>query len=134
MKFRKRRQEIKKGELDVAPFLNVFFILLVFFMFSSSFIFQPGIRVNLPKAVTGEVISQENIVMTITRDDAVYLNDRYVSAEEMSSRLKLLSKEKASLLIKADRSSSLGKIIEILDMCRVEGISQVSLATSQEIK
>ena len=134
MKFKERRHEIKKGELDVAPFLNVFFILLVFFMFSSSFIFQPGMRVNLPKAVTGEVVSQENVVMTITKDDTVYLNDRQVNPEELSSHLRLLAKEKTSLLIKADRNSSLGKIVEILDICRVEGVSQISLATTQEVK
>ncbi len=134
MRFRQRRHEIKKGEIDIAPFLNVFFLLLIFFMFSSSFIFQPGMRVNLPKAVTGAVVSQENIVITVTKDNAVYLSERPINQEELISNLRIAAKDKTPLLIKADRESSLGKIVELLDLCRLEGVSQVSLATGQEIR
>jgi biopolymer transport protein ExbD len=132
MRFRQRRHQIRAGGLDIAPFMNVFFVLLIFFMFSSSFIFQPGMRVNLPKAVTGEVVSQENVVITITKDDVVYLNERPINQDELTSNLGIMARDKTPLLIKADRSSSLGKIVEILDMCRLEGVSQVSLATVQE--
>lgn len=134
MKFKARRHQIIGAGLDIAPFVNVFFVLLIFFMFSSSFIFQPGIKVALPKAVTAEVVSQENAVIAITKEDAVYMNDRQITQEELSSSLSLLAKDKTPLLIKADRNSSLGKIVEILDMCRIEGVSQVSLATSKEVK
>ena len=134
MKFRGRRHEIKKGGLDVAPFLNVFFLLLIFFMFSSSFIFQPGMKVNLPKAVTGEVVSQENVVITITKGDVMYLNDRPITTEELASQLSVMAKEGTALLLKADRGSSLGKIVELLDLCRLKGVSQVSLATAQEVR
>jgi len=134
MRFKQRRHQIMRGEIDIAPFLNVFFLLLVFFMFSSSFIFQPGMKVNLPKAVTGTIVSQENVVITITKDDVIYLNDRPINQEELVSNLRIIASEKTSLLIKADRNSSLGKIVEILDRCRLENVSQVSLATAQEVK
>ena len=134
MTFKERRHKIIGGGLDIAPFVNVFFVLLIFFMFSSSFIFQPGIKVSLPRAVTAEVVSQENAVIAITKDDVVYMNDRIITQEELSSGLSLLAKAKTPLLIKADRNSSLGKIVEVLDMCRIEGVSQVSLATSKEVK
>ena len=134
MTFKERRHKIIGGGLDIAPFVNVFFVLLIFFMFSSSFIFQPGIKVALPRAVTAEVVSQENAVIAITKDDVVYMNDRIMTQEELSSGLSLLAKAKTPLLIKADRNSSLGKIVEVLDMCRIEGVSQVSLATSKEVK
>ena len=62
------------------------------------------------------------------------MNDRIITQEELSSGLSLLAKAKTPLLIKADRNSSLGKIVEVLDMCRIEGVSQVSLATSKEVK
>jgi len=84
--------------------------------------------------VTGEIVSQENVVITVTNESVVYLNDRPVNGEELSSTLRLLAKEKTPLLIKADRSASLGKVVEILDMCRLEGVSQVSLATAQAAK
>ena len=128
MKF-KRRLHIEKGMVDLTPLINVFFLLLIFFMFTSSFIFQPGIKVNLPKALTSEVIQQENVVIVITDDDRIYLNDREISREELASNLRIIAREKASLLIKADSRASLGRIGEIWDMCRQQGVSQINIAT-----
>ena len=71
MKF-KRRLKIEKGMIDLTPMVNVFFLLFIFFLFTSSFIFQPGIRVSLPKAVTSEVVEQDNVALTITKDDKLF--------------------------------------------------------------
>lgn len=127
----KRHLKIEEGHLDMTPLVNVFFLLLIFFLFTSSFIFQPGIRVNLPKAVTSEVIQQENTVITITKADKIYLDDREITKDELGSKLSLVAKEKTGLLIKADSRASHGMIVEIWDMCRGRGVSQVSIATSQ---
>lgn len=125
----KRHVRIEKGLIDLTPLVNIFFLLFIFFVFTSSFIFQPGIKVNLPKAVTSEVIQQENVVMIITRDDKIYLNEREISRDELISNLRLIAKEKASLLIKADSRASLGRIVEVWDMCRSEGVFQINIAT-----
>lgn len=130
MKF-KRRLKIEKGMLDLTPMINVFFLLFLFFLFTSSFIFQPGIKVSLPKAVTSEVIQQDDIIMTITRDDKIYLEDREINSDELVSRLRILAKEKMGLLIRADSRASLGRIVEIWDTCRREGVLQINIATSQ---
>jgi len=130
MKF-KRRLKIEKGTADLTPLINVFFLLLIFFMFTSSFIFQPGIRVSLPKAVTSEVIQEEGAVLIITKGDKVYLSDREISPDELASKLRLIAKEKGSLLIKADSEASLGRVVEIWDMCRREGVLQINIATGK---
>ena len=127
----KRRSKIEKGLVDLTPLINVFFLLFIFFLFTSSFIFQPGIKVNLPKAVTSEVIQQENTVIVITREDKLYLEDREISQDELVSRLAIIAKAKGGLIIKADSRASLGRIVEIWDMCRREGVSQVNIATNQ---
>ena len=130
MKF-KRRLKIETGLVNVTPLINVFFLLFIFFVFTSSFIFQPGISVNLPKAVTSEVMQQENTVIVITRDDKIYLEDRQISYEELASRLSVIAKAKTGLLIKADSRASLGLIVKVWDMCRQQGVSQVNIATNQ---
>ena len=127
----KRHLQIEKGLMDLTPMVNVFFLLLVFFIFSSSFIFQPGIRVSLPKAVTSEVIQEENVVIIITRDDKIFLNDREISQDELVSNLRIIAKESKPLLIKADSKASLGRVVEIWDLCRAENVSQVNIATGQ---
>lgn len=130
MKF-KRRQKMEKGMVDMTPLINIFFLLFIFFLFTSSFIFQPGIKVSLPKALTSEVIQQEGVVVTVTRDDKIYLNDRQITEKELVSNLRLLAREKTPLLIKADSKASLGRIVEVWDTCRSEGVLQVNIATSK---
>jgi len=130
MKF-KRRLKIEKGMVDLTPLVNVFFLLFIFFLFTSSFIFQPGIKVSLPKALTSEVIQQEGVVITVTADDKIYLNEREISRKELVTNLKLLAKEKTPLLLKADSRASLGRIVEVWDTCRNEGVVQVNIATTK---
>lgn len=130
MKF-KRRMKIEKGSLDLTSLINVFFLLLIFFMFTSSFIFQPGIRVSLPKAITSEVIQEEGDILIITKAGRIYLGDRDISSDELSSKLRLIAKAKGSLLIKADSDASLGKVVEIWDMCRREGVLRINIATGK---
>lgn len=130
MKF-KRKITIEKGMIDLTPLVNVFFLLFIFFLFTSSFIFQPGIKVNLPRAVTSEVIQQDSVAITITSDNKIHLNEREITQDELVSNLKLLARSKTPLLIKADSSAPLGRVVEIWDMCRNEGVQQVSIATDK---
>ena len=130
MKF-KRHVKIEKGLIELTPLVNVFFLLFIFFAFTSSFIFQPGIKVNLPKAVTSEVVQQESAVLIVTKDDKIYLNDREISQDELLSGLRLMAKDNVPLLIKADSHASLGRVVEIWDMCRREGVSQADIATNR---
>ena len=93
MKF-KRRVKIEKGMVDLTPLVNIFFLLFIFFLFTSSFIFQPGIKVSLPKAVTSEVMQQDDTVIIVTKDDRIYLDDRemikYILTKERYHRMRLL--------------------------------------------
>ncbi|MCM8782234.1 MAG: biopolymer transporter ExbD [Candidatus Omnitrophica bacterium] len=129
-----RHVELEKGQLDIAPLIDIVFQLLIFFMLTSSFIFQPGIKINLPKAVTSEVLHEKSIIILITANNYIYLNDRVITMSELASRLRIAAKENKPLLIKADRRASLGKVVEVWDLCREEGLSQINIATSQEIK
>lgn len=131
----KRHLEIEKGlkQLDIAPLIDVVFQLLIFFMLTSSFIFQPGIKINLPKAVTSEIVKEKNLLITVTSENLIYLNNRPVTTRELVNELKTAAKENRPLLINADRKASLGRVVEIWDLCRAQGISQVNIATNQEI-
>ncbi|MBF0493515.1 MAG: biopolymer transporter ExbD [Candidatus Omnitrophica bacterium] len=133
MKFRtKTTLEIKKGYLDIAPLINILFLLLIFFMLTSSFILQPGIRVNLPKAVTGEVLSRNLFIISVDEKGDVYINERRTERDILLSRIALATKDCQPILINADKKADFGKIIEIWDMCRREGVKQINVATAQE--
>ncbi|MBI3009087.1 MAG: biopolymer transporter ExbD [Candidatus Omnitrophica bacterium] len=133
MRFKRRGRRIK-AEFNMTPLIDTVFNLLIFFLLTSSYIFQPGIKINLPKAVTSEVLKEEPLVITVTSEDAIYLNDKIATVQELISKLKKVSKEKGTLLIKADKKASVGRVVEIWDMCREAGVPQVNIATSQEQK
>ena len=119
------------SSIDFAPLIDVVFLLLIFFMLTSSFIFQPGIKVNLPRAITSEALSEKNIIITITAENLIYMDGKLVTINELSSRLKNIAGFRRSILIKADEKASLGRVVKIWDICRQEGISKVNIATSQ---
>jgi biopolymer transport protein ExbD len=130
----KGRLELEHGlkQIDIAPLIDIVFQLLIFFMLTSSFIMQPGIKVNLPKAVTSEVVKYENIEILVTGENVTYLNGQVVTMQELKSILKAAAKKNQSILIKSDRRASLGRVVEIWDLARDSGISGINIATNQE--
>ncbi len=130
----KRHMELEHGlkQIDIAPLIDMIFQLLIFFMLTSSFIMQPGIKVNLPKAVTSEVVKYENIEVVVSGENVIYLNGKVLTLQELKELLKQIAKRQNPILIKADKRASLGRVVEIWDMCRDLGISQINIATNQE--
>lgn len=130
----KGRMELEHGlkQIDIAPLIDIIFQLLIFFMLTSSFIMQPGIKVNLPKAVTSEVVKVENIEISITGENVIYLNGKIVNFQELKDYLKQTEKREKNILIKADKRASLGRVVEIWDMARELGVSHINIATDQE--
>ncbi|MEA3560330.1 MAG: biopolymer transporter ExbD [Candidatus Omnitrophota bacterium] len=128
MKF-KRHVELAKGRLDITPLIDVIFLLLIFFMLTSTFVLQPVIRVKLPKAITSEVLRERNLIIEVTAEGKIYFSNEIISLPKLEEKLKTIAGESKSLLIKADEKASLGQVVEVWDLCRDAGISQVSIAT-----
>lgn len=129
----KRRIQFEKGGIAMAPLIDCVFLLMIFFLLTSNFIFQPGIKINLPKAVTSEVVQENTLVITMTSDNRFYLNEAPVTLVELKSKLEKAGSNKP-ILIKADRDVALGKIVNIWDFCRDIGVRQINIATNQETK
>ena len=130
----KRRMELEHGlkQIDIAPLIDMVFLLLIFFMLTSNFVMQPGIKVNLPKAVTSELIKEESLEILISAENITYLNGRVITIQELKTMVKRIAKKNPPILIKADRRSSLGRVVEIWDICRDLGISQINIATNEQ--
>lgn len=133
MKF-KRQIKIELGlqPIDIVPLIDVLFLLLIFFMVTTSFTFQSSINVKLPKAVTSDMIKEENLVMTITSENVVYLNNTVTTLKELEDTLTKLKSKDHQLLIKADRRTSVGRIVDVWDLCRKIGLDHINIATNQD--
>ena len=128
----KRRTEILKGQLDMAPLIDVVFQLLIFFMLTSNFVVQSGIKVHLPKAISSEVVRSENLVVTLTGQDLLFLNDQPITINVLTEKIREAAEENKTLMLKADTSASLGRVVEIWDLCRQLGVAQINIATNQK--
>jgi biopolymer transport protein ExbD len=126
--------ELEHGlkQIDIAPLIDMVFQLLIFFMLTSSFVMQPGIKINLPKAVTSEVVKYENIEIVVSAENVIYLNNKVLTSQELQRLLKQVAGRNQPILIKADKHASLGRVVEIWDMCRDLGVTQINIATNQE--
>lgn len=130
----KRHMELEHGlkQIDIAPLIDMIFQLLIFFMLTSSFVMQPGIKINLPKAVTSEIVKYENIELVVSGENVTYFSGKVVTTAELKSLFKQAAKRNQPILIKADKRASLGRVVEIWDMARDLGITQINIATNQE--
>jgi len=114
--------------MDMTPLIDIVFQQLIFFMLTSAFVFQPGVKVHLPKAVTADVTHRDNLVVTIAKGNALYLDSQVVTLQELRSHLTSAQKRERPILLKADKEASLGRVVEVWDLCRALGISQVNIA------
>lgn len=130
----KRHMELEHGlrQIDIAPLIDMVFQLLIFFMLTSSFVMQPGIKVNLPKAVTSEAVKLENIEIVVSSENVIYLDGRVLTLQELRVLFNQAAKRKQPILIKSDKRASLGRVVEVWDMAREIGITQINIATNQE--
>jgi len=116
--------------MDTTPLIDIVFQQLIFFMLTSSFVFQPGVKIQLPKTVTTDIAQKENLVVTVARGDRLYVGPTIVTLQELRGQLKKVAKSGQPILIRSDRKASLGRVVEVWDSCRALGISQVHIATN----
>ncbi|MBU1152649.1 biopolymer transporter ExbD [bacterium] len=132
MKFRKVL--VLKARLDMAPLIDVVFLLLIFFLLTSSFVLQPGIKVKLPKAKTTEISKEEEVYITIDKDNFLYLNEKLIPEEELNKRLLRLASEDPNklVIVKADQDVRHGRVVGVLDQIKRSGLSKLAIATQPE--
>jgi biopolymer transport protein ExbD len=112
---------------------DIVFLLLIFFLLSSSFVIQSGIKIQLPKSDAADVETQSQIVVTVTEKGTIYLNDKQVGAETLGSQLApLLQKDRDKVvIIKADQSVSLQNAVQVMDIAKGVGAMRLVIATQQ---
>jgi len=142
-----RRLTFLRGPVDTAPLANVILLLLIFFMLGSTFVLQPGIKVELPRSSWDFAVPAQSHIVTILleperRDPAtgqalprapfLFLNDEIMNLPDLEARLERLGKDHPgqTLVIKADREVPNGVIVEIMNVAMSEKWSVV-LATQR---
>jgi len=135
MRFR-RHYSITKGELNLTPLVDVVLLQLIYFMLTSSFIMQPGIKIKLPTATTTEKIEKREIFVSVSKEGVIFFKERCVSIDELEKLLLEERKKNGNLIvvIKGDREAKHGDIVKVMDIARKTGIEKIAIATMPQIK
>jgi len=122
--------------MESTAMADIVFLLLIFFLLSSSFILQTGIKITLPEVSRPEVEEKQQIVVTITQDDQLFINDRKISWSQLRSELEALLKSHAAetVIVKGDADVSLGRTVEVMDVARELGAQRLAIAARPKPK
>jgi biopolymer transport protein ExbD len=112
---------------------DIVFLLLIFFLLSSSFVVQSGIKIQLPKSAAAEQETLRQIVVTVTEKGVIYLNDKQVGAETLGGQLAPLLERDVDkvVIIKADQMVSLQNAVQVMDIAKGVGAKRLVIATQQ---
>ncbi len=127
---RERRKTDLMVGINPTPLIDVMFLLTIFFMLTSTIIKTSSINVNLPKSVTSDVQPQTQLVITITRDNQIYLNDVKVRIDDIPSVVKRVTVQSPNIpvIIRGDRSVEYQTIVDVMDKVRIGGGTEISLS------
>jgi biopolymer transport protein TolR len=125
-----RRIGTSMAEINIIPFVDVVLVLLLIFMLTAPMMYR-GIDVNLPKAASRPTAVEERMILTVTRDRTLYLNEKPVSLATLETQLRDAFKGRTdkTLYLKADAGLAYGAVIETMDRVRRAGIERLGMVT-----
>lgn len=132
MQFRQKR--IIKPVINIAPVVDVLFLLLIFFMVTSTFVEQPNIKLELPTTKHSETSRTEKMVLTISRDGQLFLQDMPVDKRNLEKALRriILDTGDETLVLKADKLVPYGVVVDAMDDAKGAGYKKIIAPTILE--
>lgn len=118
------------SEINITPMIDVVFILLIFFLVTTSFVKETGVDVNRPSAQSAERQERGNILIAITDNGEIWIENRLVDIRAVRANVERMLAEnpEAAAIVTADKESRTGLLVEVVDQARLAGIGNVSIA------
>jgi biopolymer transport protein TolR len=125
-----RRIGSSLAEINIIPLVDVVLVLLLIFMLTAPMMYR-GIDVNLPRAAAKPTAVEERLVLTVTKDRVLYLNDKRIPPSGLEGALRdaFRTRTEKTLYLKADAGLAYGAVIETMDMVRRAGIERLGMVT-----
>ena len=126
--------EADEEDVNVTPLMDIVFIMLIFFIVTATFIKEPGVEVQRPEAATGEDQKLVSILVAITEDNQVWINNEQVPLEGVRSAVERLRRDnpRGSAVVQTDAEAHTRMMIEVLRAIRDAGVTEtVAVSTRQ---
>ena len=131
------RQSLRGGsrttDINIAPLIDLVFLLLIFFLVTTSFVKETGIDVNRPTASTAMPKEKGNILIGVDSDGRVFLEGRQIDIRSVQAHVErcLAENPEGGIVIVADKNSYTGIVIRVMDQCRLAGAKNISIAAAR---
>jgi biopolymer transport protein ExbD len=119
------------AEINITPLTDIFLVLLIIFMITSSALIESGAKIDLPKVSKTETVSK-NVTVTLTANGGIYINQIKVSEEGLRKALGESSEK--LVILEGDRDAILGDAVRILEMAKEAGAEKIAIAAEKEEK
>jgi len=122
------------SHLDIAPLIDIVFLLLVFFMLTSTFMIPEAVELELPESSSAQVSDITPIVISLNQAGQLALNGERIELEQLRVAIEPLIKENADtpITLKSDASTQVQQLLQVMDEIRAAGGADVALATTQK--
>ena len=120
--------------INMGPLVDMVFLLLIFFVVTTSFVKETGIEVHRSTAATAEMKERGNIMLGISADGQVYMEGKRRDVRSVRALIEraLAEDPESGVVIVADKDSNTGTVVQAMDQCRLAGAMNVSLAAKRE--
>lgn len=129
-----RRQSGAIADINMTPLIDMVFILLIFFIVTTSFVKETGVDVSRPSAKTAVSKELANILIAIKPNGEVWMDGRQIDQRAVRANVERMHAEnpEGSVIILADKEAKTGLLIEVMDQARLAGVANVSIAAERD--
>ena len=123
-----------KVDVNLSPLIDMVFLLLIFFVVTTSFVKESGIEVQRSTAATAEVKERASIMIGVAADGEIWMEGKKIDVRSIRGLVEraLAEDPEAGVIVIADRNSETGDVVQVMDQCRLAGAGSVSLAAKQQ--
>jgi len=120
-------------QTPLTSLIDIVFMLLIYFLLTTNFLVEEGIKIALPQARAGAPQTQEEIIVYVDKEGRAYLRDEEVPSDQLFRKLKEMIGGQADrmVIIKADRAVILNHAVKVMDLAKAAGAGKLCLATEK---
>ena len=121
-------------ESPLTPLIDIVFMLLIYFMLTTNFMVDEGIKIKLPQAKAAAPQTQQEITVYVDQEGRTYLKNKLIPQDKLFKKLKEMigGQQDRLVVVKADRSVILNKAVKVMDIAKAAGAARLCLATEKD--
>ena len=133
MRVKRHTGQANETEIDMTPMLDIVFIMLIFFIVTTSFIKEAGVEVKRPDASTAQRQEASSIYVAVTDDGEIWIDRQMVDLRALRSQVERLriDNPEAAAVLQADTDARHGLVVKVMDQLRLGGVETISVAATK---